>query len=513
MRSLFLVCLALALAGGCASTPQSLSAKKSPDILIVNGTIIDGTGAPGRAADVLIREGRIAAVSEPGALKSEAKGATIIDAAGKVVTPGFIDAHAHGDPLETPDLHNFLAMGVTTICLGQDGSHPGGKNPGEWMTRVDAIQPGANIALFVGHGTVREEAGVGRSKNPSPEQIAAMQALVREAMEQGCFGLSTGLEYLPGLYSDTAELAAIAKPVAEHGGLVSSHMRSEDNDQIAAALKELLTQGREAGCPVHVSHIKVVYGRGVARAVEILSLLEVARESGQKVTADIYPYTASYTGIAIVFPEWAKSRSGFEEAKQTRRDELATYLRERVTLRNGPEATLFGTGKFAGKTLAQVAEELGKPFEDVLIDDIGPGGASAAYFVMDEALQARLLVDPNIMICSDGSPDGAHPRGHGAFARVIRKFVIEEKRLTLEEAVRKMSGLTAATIGIQDRGVIAEGKAADILIFDPAAVRDTATYENSRQLAEGFDWVIVNGAIVRAKGEFSGMRAGQMLRK
>jgi N-acyl-D-amino-acid deacylase len=503
----------LLLALAAAAEPSRNESAEVPrfDLLIRNGTLIDGTGAPALKGDVLIQGDRIVrmgVIDTPQALARR-----VIDAAGLVVTPGFIDTHSHGDPLKTPQFENCLAMGVTTLCLGQDGEGP--QDPGAWMREVREAQPAVNIAVFAGHGTIREVAGVGLERHPSSSQIQAMQQRVVEAMQQGCFGLTTGLEYQPGSFASLEELVALARPVARAGGLVMSHLRSEDDDAIEGALAELLSQGQESGCPVHVSHLKVTYGHGAERAEKILAQLEAARSRGVRVTADLYPYTASYTGIAIVFPEWAKPPHDYAQVARERRAELADYLRRRVTLRNGPEATLFGTGRWAGKTLAQVATELGKPFEDALIDDIGLEGGQAAYFVMDPALQDRLLRDPQVMICSDGSPGSAHPRAYGAFARVIRDGVVERKLLSLEEAVRKMTGLAAATVGLErlQRGRLAEGYAADLLIFDPRQVRDHATYAAPHELATGFTWVVVNGQVAVEKGVATGVRAGQLLRQ
>lgn len=518
--------IALLVIVSCAlGLPAAVAAE--PCLVIRNGTVIDGTGSPGQQAEVLICGDGIVEVGQV----AVPDGAREIDAAGMVVTPGFIDAHAHGDPLRTPEFENFLAMGVTTIVLGQDGSSPSPETVAEWMAQVEEKKPGPNIAVFVGHGTVRRTAGVGTDPEPSAGQIRAMQQLVEQGLAAGCFGLSTGLEYLPGSYASLDELAALAEPVGRVGGLVMSHMRSEDDQLIDDALDELIEQGRRAGCAVHVSHIKVISGRGRERAEEILRRMQAARDEGLTVTADIYPYTASYTGMGILFPAWAKAPHDYDEVVRTRREELAAYLRHRVDRRNGPEAVLIGTGKWRGRTLADVAREADKPFEDVLIDDIGPRGTSAAYFNMNEALQARLLVDPHVMICSDGSPTGYHPRGHGAFARVLHRFVgdaapsaaesagdadqARDGPLTLEEAIRKMTWLTARTIGLDgaQRGRIAPGFAADVLVFDPRRVRAVATYENPHQLAEGFDWVIVNGRVVREEGRFTGVRAGRVLRR
>ncbi len=509
--------LLLLAAAGCTSLSKENSmtskADNSYDFWIRGGTVIDGTGAPGRQADVLVRDGKIVQVG-----KVDLKGAhieRIIDATGKVVTPGFIDAHAHGEPLEHAKFHNCLAMGVTTISLGQDGESPEMPDPTVWMDEVDAAKPGVNIALFVGHGTLRNQAGVGLREDLGDADLEKMQQIAATSMDAGCWGLSTGLEYDPGRFADERELIAVARPVCDRGGMVMSHMRSEDDDKIADAVGELLAQGLGAGCDVHVAHMKVTYGKGAKRAEQLLASMDAARKQGIRVTADMYPYTASYTTISIVFPDWARPPYDFDEVVRTRRAELEEYLRKRIAQRNGPEATLFGSEPWTGKTLAEVADELGKPFEDVLIDDIKPGGASAAYFVMDEPLQERLMQDPHVMFCSDGSETGMHPRGHGAFARVIRVYVNEKRLLTLEEAVHKMTGLTAETMHLDTvgRGRLEPGYFADILVFDPAEVRDTATYDQPHQLAEGFDTVLVNGQLVRDAGEFTGPRAGRVLRK
>ncbi len=496
-----------------ALTPAVLATPPAPgyDLLIEGGTLIDGTGRPRQPGNVLVRDGRIVRIGrfEPPAEQVARR----IDARGRIVSPGFIDTHAHGDPLSDHAFDNFLAMGVTTVCLGQDGSSP--SDLADWMARAAVAELGTDVAMFIGHGTVRDHTGVGLQPNPTEAQLAAMQGLVDEAMKRGCFGLTTGLEYQPGSFADVDELARLAEPVARAGGLVMSHLRTEDNDGIAAALDELLEQGRRAGCPVHVSHIKVIYGQGAPRAARLLARMADARRQGQRVTADLYPYQASYTGIALLFPEWAKPPHDYADIVRTRRADLADFLRRKVAARNGPQATLLGTGTWRGLTLAQAADRVGKPFEDLLIDDIGLYGADAAYFVMDRDLQEHLLADPFVMICSDGSPTTSHPRGHGAFARIIRRYVQDEGLLTLEAAIHKMTGLPAETIGLDRlrRGRLAEGWAADILVFDPARVRDNASYEHPHAVATGFDAVIVNGRLVRA-GEGSVARpAGRLLRR
>ena len=478
------------------------------DLLIHGGTVIDGTGRLGYAADVLVRSDTIAFIG-----MIDTSQITVnhrIDAAEQVVTPGFVDTHAHGNPLKTPDFHNFTAMGVTTIALGQDGASPDVPDLRDWMQRVSDTVPGVNVALFVGHGTLRMQSGVAYDPQPTEVRLRTMGALLGEALDAGCFGMSTGLEYTPGAYASDEELTHLAKIVGERGKLIASHVRNEDDEAIEASLRELLRQGQY--CPVHVSHLKVVYGRGAARAAEILQLLDSARQAGATVTADVYPYTASYTGISILFPDWAKPPNDYTQVLATRHDELLTFLRNKVRRRNGPAATLLGTAPYAGKTLAQLAEEQGRPFEKILADDIGPGGASGAYFVMDDTLQARFLRDSAVMIGSDGSPTMRHPRGYGSFAKIIETFVVQTRLLALPEAVRKMTSLPAQMLGITDRGRIAVGRKADLLVFDPNQVRATATYENPFQLAEGFAGVVVNGRVAKAADTFSAERHGRMLR-
>lgn len=501
MNKIILLLLVIALVvGGCErSTPSFLSQYPDIDLLIENGHVLDGLGSESVAADVVIVGDRIVFIgnAEFSAADIASRVVRRIDASGKIVAPGFIDLHSHGDPLETPQMENFLAMGVTTISLGQDGSSPDVTPLSDWLADVSANGIGTNLAMFVGHGTLRIQAGIGRSKSPEPE---AMQRML-DALDQSLsytFGLSTGLEYNPGLNAGMDELRALARVVGRNDRMIMSHIRNEDDDQLENSIAELLVQGDEAR--VHISHLKSVFGKGSARAVEILEILAAARASGIDITADIYPYNASYTGIGIVFPVWAKTSEQFELARSERRDELAEYLRNRVNRRNGPESTLLGTDPYTGKTLADLAHEMELPFEDVLIDVIGPEGASGAYFVMNDELQSRLLADPMIGVGSDGSPTGFHPRGHGTFARIIEKHVVEDGVLTLPEAIRKLTSFPAGLLRIEDRGNLGEGMFADVLIFDSRNVREAATYPDPLQFAEGFDVVIVNGKIARENG-------------
>jgi len=500
--------LLLLAAAACAPAdrPDDPLAGGPYDLWIAGGTVVDGTGKPGVRADVLVRDGRIAFV---GALDPEAaasiEAAERFDAAGLLVAPGFIDAHAHGSPLEDPAFQNFLAMGVTTVVLGQDGGSPEAAALAGHLDAVDAAHPGVNVAYLIGHGTVRDESGVGFGE-AGAEGLQRMAALVELGLESGAFGLSTGLEYDPGSRADAAELVAVARPVAAHDGIVVSHMRTEDADKVEASLDELIEQGSGSGVRVQASHLKIVLGADAEQATALLGRMDAARAEGVGITADVYPYTASYTGIGILFPDWARAPNDYEAVVRERRAELAAHLQGRVESRNGPEATLFGSGEYSGRTLAEVAAAEGRPYEDVLIE-LGPEGASAAYFVMDERVVRALLADPHTVVSSDGSPTMLHPRGHGSFARVIRQYVVEEGALPIEEAVRKMSGQTARNYRLDDpavvdvpRGQVREGWAADLVAFDAAEVRDVADFEHPHRLAEGMRAVWVGGELALSDG-------------
>lgn len=479
------------------------------DLIVKNGQILDGTGAPAYYATLVINNGIISEIQKDTLIKFSAT--RFLDARDHLVTPGFIDTHAHGDPLETPQFNNFLGMGVTTISLGQDGFSPEIEDLPGWIREVNAAAPGVNIISFAGHNTLRQLSGIGFDSIPSKKNLVAMENLLTKAMNAGAFGMTTGLEYSPGEFSRKEELQSLAKIVGKNNGLIMSHMRNEDDGEVETSIKELLAQGEF--CPVHISHIKVVYGKGEERAREILEIINNAQEKGLRITADIYPYTASYTGIAILFPDWAKQPNNYNEVLSSRRQELADFLRKKVKQRNDPEATLIGTGPFRGQTLAGVSAQLNKSFEEVLMDDIGPYGAGAAHFIMNEELQRVLLTHPNINICSDGSPTMRHPRGYGSFPRIIETYVLKEKLLSMEEAVYKMTGLPAKTLQLKDRGTIELGKIADILVFRSKDIKENATYEDPHILAGGMKYVIINGKIAKENEIFSRPGFGTVLIK
>ncbi|MEO1217133.1 MAG: amidohydrolase family protein [Bacteroidota bacterium] len=503
-----LLLLCLSCRSGLSDFERFISTNSRFDYHIHNARIMDGTGGSAYVADLLIRGDSIAYIGEVDSSMIRVKYA--YDAKGKVLSPGFIDPHSHGDPLRNNEFRNFLAMGVTSICLGQDGYHAPVENLSNWMKEVQEKQPGVNILPFVGHATLREMSGIGYSPDPGQKQMDKMISMLNDAFVKGAWGLTTGLEYRPGFYAKDEELLELAKVTGDYGRMIMSHVRNEDDDQIENSLRELIRQGQY--CKVHVSHMKSVYGRGRRRAEKLLGLLDSARLKNVRITADVYPYNASYTGIGIVFPDWALPPNNFEKIKKEKRYKLEGFLAKKVIKRNGPKATLFGTPPYAGKTLEEVAKEKGKSFEKVLIDDIGPSGASAAYFVMNENLQERLLQDPFSMVSSDGSPTMRHPRGYGSFVKIIQTYVLEKYLFSLEEAVYKMTGLTALTLGLEDRGFIKVGNKADILIFDPNELRANATYESPHELATGISAIWLNGKLVMEDNRFVETGNGRVLR-
>ncbi len=496
-------------AGGLAGWPGSAGARAEHPTLFREVLLVDGTGASPRLADLLVAGDRIARILPPG--QGSAPSARIVSGEGRVLAPGFIDLHSHGDPLED-SYESFLAMGVTTITLGQDGSGPRiGKDldPHGWMRAVDRAPLDVNVALLSSHGTLRRAAGVPDSvRRPDAAGLARMAAQLEAELRAGAFGLSYGLEYVPGIYSETAELANLGRVVSRHGGVVMSHMRSENDEEIERSIDELIASSLPAR--PHISHLKVVFGKGERRARELLAFLAAKRRQGIDLTADQYPYEAGYTGIAILFPEWALPPTDYAKVVAERRQELRDHLVRRMTRRGGPEALLIGTAPHAGKTLAQAAREAGLDYADFLIR-IGPQGGSGAHFTQDKALQDVLLVDPHVAFSTDGGPGMRHPRATGTYAKLVEEYVVRDRKLAIEEMVRKGTGFPARILGLADRGVIREGAKADLILFDPAKVKARSTYVDPFARAEGFDLVMVNGRPAFEDGKRIGT-PGRLLR-
>lgn len=486
--------------------PPPYARAERVDLVLRGGLVVDGTGGPARATDVVVHGGRIEHVGEVAAGQ---EASATLDVRGQVVAPGFVDLHAHADPLGPSEF--LFAQGVTTILVGQDGSSPSTRI-GPYLDRVEAARPRLNVATLVGHATAATEARVARHRPASSAELDRLRAVVARSLDEGAFGLSLGLEYEPGSLASVDELTAAAEPVGARRGVVMAHLRSEDDDAIEASFAELCEVARRSGAKAHVAHLKIVLGRGEARAKALLDVLERERASGVALSADLYPYDASYTTFAILFPPFAKPPHAYADARRRRGDELRAWLRQRIEQRGGPEAMLLGTGPHAGKTLAELAASRGQSFEDVMIE-LGPNGGSAAYFVMDEAVVEALARAPFVAFGTDGGANSSHPRGYGSFARVFARLVRERGALSLEEAVRKAARLPWQTLGLDgDRGLVVPGHVADLVVFDPARFVDRASFVAPRRRAEGVSSVVVRGKLAYADGKLTKERAGVVLR-
>lgn len=509
---------AMAAGTACALAPRFAGAGSNPGVgstgwLLRDVLLVDGSGAPGRRTDVVVRGDRIEYIGRP---SPNVPGLQVVDGGGRVLAPGFIDLHTHGNPL-VDSYASFLAMGVTTVLLGQDGASPSlpdaARNPdslSSWMDAMTRTTTDVNVATVSGHGALRRRAGIDDgTRRPTEAELERLQVILEQDLQAGAFGMSTGLEYVPGRYAETRELASLGPVVARHDGVVMSHMRNEDVDAVRESILELVAASGPARA--HVSHLKMVYGKGEAEAERLLGFMEQLRANGTRLTADAYPYEASYTGVEILFPEWALPPADYAAVLASRRDELRAYLQQRMERRGGPDALLFGTGPHTGKRLSRLVAEQGRAFAEILLD-IGPGGGHAAHFVMDRALQERLLLDPKVALGSDGTPGGSHPRSAGTFSKFIEELVVKQQRLPIEEAVRKMTSLPAAIVGLAGRGTIRAGAKADLVLFDPARVRAKADYIDPTAKSEGFDLVLVNGEAALKGGE-PVARAGTLLRR
>ncbi|GIX49189.1 MAG: aminoacylase [Candidatus Tectimicrobiota bacterium] len=525
------------------------------DLLIRHGTIVDGTGAPGFRADLGVRGDRIAAIAPT----LDAPARRTLDAGGLVVAPGFIDAHTHSDftLLSVPGADSKVRQGITTEVVGNCGFSPapvapqtlallkeyvGFLNPdlpwnwqrlGEFYAQVEARGCAINVVPLVGHGAVRIAVMGFANRPPDADELRRMQQLVAEAMADGAFGLSSGLIYTPGCYADTAELIALAQ-VVRGGGLYATHMRGEGGT-LLEALAEALRIGEEAGVPVQVSHLKAAGRENWGKMAPALRMLEEASARGLAVTADIYPYTAGSTTMTSLFPAW--SLEGGLARFLARLRDAATRRRIVEEMQGGEGGWTRANGSlrwediviascrhqkaFEGQSVAQLAAALGQEPAEAMMDFLlaEEGKVSVVLFMMSEDNVARGLVHPLLMIGSDslaltaGRGGKPHPRTYGTFPRVLGKYVRQERLLSLEAAVHKMTAMAAAKFGLADRGVLAEGKAADITVFDAATVGDQATYAQPHQYPTGIAYVIVNGELVVEQGTQHPVLPGRVLRK
>jgi dihydroorotase/N-acyl-D-amino-acid deacylase len=536
-----------------AQTPPSF------DLVVTHGHIIDGTGSPWYSGDVGIRNGKIAAIGN----LSAAPRTRTIDAAGKVVAPGFIDMLGQSELtiLVDPRLPSKIFQGITSEITGEGNSvaplndaiiqsdrsgydhyniNPDWRTFREYFARLEkqGIGIGINLASYVGATQVRRMVLGDDDKQPSPAQLQQMQELVREAMKDGAVGVSTALQYPPAPYAKTEELIALAGEASKSGGIYATHMRNE-GDSVLEAIDEALRIGREAHIPVQIWHIKVAGKNNWGRMPEVVAKINAARAAGTDVSADTYAYTAWYNDFSAFIPPWAHDGGNAKLVERLKGPATREKIRKDMLTPSkdwdnewqeipGPDAVMIGAVEnpnllpMQGKRLSEIARLWNKDPMDALFDFlIQDPSTGVAVFAMSQADVTLALQQPWVAVDNDSegtSPEGIlgqahpHPRAYGTFPRILSKYVREEKALTLEDAIRKFSALPAQRMRLTDRGVLKAGMWADVVIFDPAMVRDRATFDNPNQLSEGMEYVLVNGVPVIDQGKMTGALPGKILR-
>jgi N-acyl-D-amino-acid deacylase len=544
--------LALILFCSAGSSVQSF------DLVITNGQIIDGTGSPWYSGDIGIREGKIAAI---GNLADSSRKRTI-DAQGQVVAPGFIDMLGQSEKtiLVDPRLPSKIYQGITTEVTGEGGSAaplndaiiqadqasyqhlkitPDWRTLRQYFARLEKQGLGINLASYVGATQVRRMVMGDEDKAPTPAQLAQMKSLVRDAMHDGAVGVSTSLEYAPAPYAKTDELIALAGEASKFGGIYATHMRNE-SDSVLQAIDEALRIGREAHIPVEIWHLKVAGKNNWGGMPEVVAKINSARQQGMDVAADTYAYPAWFNRFSAFIPQWAHDGGDAKLVERLKDPAMRARIRKEMLTPStewdnewqeipGPESVLIGVVQnpklvpLQGKTLADIAKLWGKDPIDALFDLLIEDQAftEVAVFGMSEPDVALALQQPWVSIDNDSSgasPEGLlgqehpHPRAYGTFPRILRKYVREEKKLGLKEAIRKFAALPAQRMRFTDRGVLKQGMWADVVVFDPSKIRDRATFENPNQLSQGMNYVLVNGVPVIDQGKMTGALPGKVLR-
>ena len=529
-RVVTLTLAATLVLAACGDPEQGGGPAEGWDVLIRGGTVVDGTGAPGYVADVALRGDRIVRVSAEGLDPADAT--SVVDATGLVVAPGFVDLHTHLNTLDDhPGAESHVRQGVTTALGGPDG---GGPWPfGEAMAEIEAMGVGMNVGYLVGHNTIREAVMGMDDRAPTPEELARMTAMVGQAMEEGAWGISTGLKYLPGAFSEVDEVVALSVPAGEAGGIYTSHLR-EEGLGLLEGVSEAIEIGRRADIPVVLTHHKVVGLPMWGASATTLAMVDSARAAGVDVMIDQYPYTASYTGIGILVPAWAMG--GGEEAFLARMEDPAladSILRgiefNIVNDRGGNDldriqfALVAWDRALEGRTLGDWARDQGlEPTPAVgarlVVQAIRNGGTSNVFFAMDEGDVDAIMAHPATMIASDGRLTAPgighpHPRWYGTFPRVLGEYVRDRGVLDLETAIHKMTAMPARRMGLRERGEVREGWFADLVVFDPETVIDRSTFEDPHQYPDGIPWVFVNGVAQVEDGAFMDLRPGRVLRR
>jgi N-acyl-D-amino-acid deacylase len=498
------------------------------DLLIRNGRIVDGTGSPWYRGDLAVRRDVIARIAP----RIDEPATRTVDVRGAAVAPGFIDLHTHAlrDIVDVPTADNYIRQGVTTLIGGPDGTSPIPLGPA--LDRIAVARIAPNFGTFVGQGSVRE-AVVGLVDRPATAaELDRMRGIVRQAMNDGAFGLSTGLFYVPGTFTPTSEVVELAKVAGSLGGIHISHMRDEAS-KVLDSVRETIAIGERGGLPTQVTHHKVIGRTNWGRSVETLRLIDEARARGVDATLDVYPYTASSTNIAsALLPAWALEGGPAATLKRLQdpgtrakvKTEAVRLLRDE---RGGGDPQNVQLARcdwdmsLAGRRLGDLTRDRGAPSSldnaaETVLWIVEQGNCTAIFHAIDEQDLQRILRHPASMIGSDGEVQvvgrgNPHPRSYGTFVRVLARYVRELRVLTLEDAVRKMSAFPAQRVGLSDRGVLREGLKADLVVFDAATVRDLATFERPHQYPEGVTYVVVNGQIMFEAGRMTAARPGRVL--
>lgn len=512
-KLLVLYLFALLLAG--CSTPY--------DLVIANGTIYDGTGGIPYVADIGIKSSTIKTIGN-----IKAAGRKNIDAGGLIVSPGFIDMHTHCDGgLQSErgkNAKNYLTQGVTTVVTGNCGG--GTYRVEEFFGKLELQGTGPNVIHLVGHGTIRASVMGQEARDPTDEELERMKQILAKGMEEGSAGFSTGLFYTPGSFAKTEEIIELAHVAKNHDGIYATHIRDESNYTIGLkeAIKEAVAVGEQAGIPVEISHIKAL-GRPVwGMAKDVCDIIENARERGVRVYADQYPYSASSTALsAAVIPGWVQA--GGQMRNRLENPELLPKIKkeiaENIDRRGSPESLVIVSypknRDFDGKNLLEISRMMGKPVVETAIYLVKNGSPSVISFNMQESDVEYFMKRPYVMTGSDGNvqiPDKSypHPRSYGTFPRKIREYVLKNKWITMEQAIRAATSLPAEVLGLVDRGSLKQGFAADIAIFDPDEISDRATYAAPHRYSVGIRYLLINGRLVIENGNYNGRLAGKPIR-
>jgi N-acyl-D-amino-acid deacylase len=497
------------------------------DVLITHAKVVDGSGSPWFYADIGIRGDTIAAVGTLTGAGAE----NVVDAGGMTVAPGFIDVHSHGRRgiFDVPTAENYLREGVTTFIEGPDGSSPVPLKP--FLDRLAQTRISVNIGFLVGQGSIREQVIGLANRSATPEEIEKMKAIAEQAMLDGAFGMSTGLFYVPGTFTPVEEVIELAKVVGRMGGLYTSHMRNE-SAHVLDSVRETIRIGEEGGLPAQITHHKIIGQANWGKSAETLQLVEAARARGVDVTIDQYPYTASSTGISALFPRVALEggqKSVLERLNAPeQRARIKTEIIQNIKVdRGGGDAKNISIARcdfdhsLDGKNLVEITRERNKEptlenVAETVIDLQSKGGCGAIFHAIGEDDVVRIMRSPYTMIASDGEipvfgKESPHPRSYGTFARVLGVYVREKKILTLEEGVRRMTGLPSQRFKIQDRGLIRPGMKADLVVFDPNTIGDRSEYEKPHQYSVGVRDVMVNGKLAMRNEKVTSERPGRVL--